>query len=381
MNTSASLPQVRAGLIGYGYAGKTFHAPLINASAGLTLAGVASSGAAKVRADLPDMPVFSDAEAMIVNPDIDLVVIATPNDTHAPLALAALQAGKHVVVDKPFALNLAEARQVVAAAERHDRFLSVFHNRRWDSDFLTVKQAIADGLIGDVTHFESHFDRFRPQVRDRWRERDGPGGGLWFDLGPHLVDQALCLFGLPDRVLADFARQRAGAQADDWAHVILSYGDRRVILQAGMLVAGGTHRFSAHGTHGSIVKKQSDRQEPQLLAGMTPGASGWGDDPDALMLHDGSGIVQNIAASPADQRHYYNNVADAISQGGPNPVAPVEALAVMAVIEAAFRSAETQATSKLALTRQEQSQFKAAIRQVAPRQTTTTASSTRAPSA
>jgi predicted dehydrogenase len=379
--TGAPLPPaVRAGLIGYGYAGKTFHAPLINAAAGLTLVGVASSNAAKVHADLPNIPVDSSAEALIDNPDIDLVVIATPNDTHAPLALAALQAGKHVVIDKPFALDLAEARQVVSTAARHDRFLSVFHNRRWDSDFLTVRQAIADGLIGNVTHFESHFDRFRPQVQDRWREQDSPGGGLWFDLGPHLVDQALCLFGLPDRVQAAFARQRAGAQADDWAHVILSYGDRRVILQAGMLVAGGTHRFSAHGPHGSIVKQQSDRQEAQLLAGMTPGASGWGNDPDALMLHDGSGIVQNIAASPGDQRHYYNNVADAISQGGPNPVAPVEALAVMAVIEATFRSAKAQATSTLALTQHEQAQFIETLCQVAPCQTATTASGARRPS-
>lgn len=363
MHDSASHSPVRVGLIGYGYAGKTFHAPLINAANGLTLAGVASRDAAKVRADLPDVTVYPDAKALIGTPDIDLVVIATPNDTHTHLALAALEAGKHVVIDKPFALNVDEARQVVAAAERHGRFLSVFHNRRWDSDFLTIRRALADGLIGDVLHFESHFDRFRPQVRDRWRERDGPGGGLWFDLGPHLVDQALCLFGLPDHVQASMARQRPGVPADDWAHVILSYGECRVILHAGMLVAGGSQRFVAHGTRGSLAKQLGDRQESQLLTGLAPGVSGWGHDPDDLMLYDGFGAVQSIAASPGDQRVYYDAVANAISKDCSNPVTPVEALAVMSVIAAAKCSADSQTAISLELTPQERAQFNCMARQ------------------
>ena len=267
--------RIRVALIGYGFSGKTFHAPLIRAVPGLELSLIGSSDTAKVHADLPGIPVISDPLTVATAPDIDLVVIATPNDSHAPLADAALSAGKHVVVDKPFTLDLASARALTTTATRHDRLLTVFHNRRWDSDFLTVRQALTDDVIGAVKHFELHFDRFRPQVRDRWREGDGPGSGLWVDLGPHLLDQVLLLFGLPDRVTGNLALLRDGARSDDWAHVVLDYPDKRVVLQASMLVAGGSPRFIVHGTDGSIVKQQGDGQEQQLLAGMTPGAAGW----------------------------------------------------------------------------------------------------------
>ncbi|MFN3459135.1 MAG: Gfo/Idh/MocA family oxidoreductase, partial [Novosphingobium sp.] len=174
-------------LVGYGYAGKTFHAPLITAEPALHLAVVVSRNPAKVHADLPAMRVEADITTVLADPTIDLVVIATPNDSHAPLAHAAIDAGKAVVVEKPLALTLAEAREIAAHAVARDTLLSVFHNRRWDGDFLTIRRAVEEGLIGKVAHFESHFDRFRPQVRDRWRENPGPGSGVWADLGPHLV--------------------------------------------------------------------------------------------------------------------------------------------------------------------------------------------------
>jgi predicted dehydrogenase len=208
---------------------------------------------------------------------------------------------------------------LIALSERHGGLLSVFHNRRWDSDFLTVRRAIADGLVGPVTHFESHIDRFRPQVRNRWRERGGPGSGLWFDLGPHLVDQALQLFGLPDRVQGNLARQRVqgnlarqrvDAQSDDWAHVVLDYQERRVILHAGSLTAGGTHRFTVHGTAGTLVKQKADRQEQQLRDGMRPGDTGWGEDPDALLVYDGNDTQQSVPAVAGDQRSYYEGIVD-----------------------------------------------------------------------
>ena len=345
--------RVRVGLIGYGFSGKTFHATLIQSVAGLELCAVSSRDAGKVHADFPAMVVHADPQALIAAEAIDLVVIATPNETHAPLARAAIAAGKHVVIDKPFTLDLDEARDLQALAERHERLLSVFHNRRWDSDFLTIRAAIDAKVIGDVTHFESHFDRFRPDVRDRWRERSGPGSGVWYDLGPHLVDQALVLFGLPDRVQASIATLRPGAMTDDWAHVVLSYGQRRVILQASMLVAGGVHRFTVHGTAGSMTKRCADRQEAQLLAGMRPGDAGWGEDPDPLLIHDGNGEREK-PATPGDQRHYYQRFATAIQGSSPNPVQPVEALAVMAVVETAFQSAKTGAACPLTLTGREQ---------------------------
>ncbi|MGC9270885.1 MAG: oxidoreductase [Acidiphilium sp.] len=340
---------IRVGLVGYGFAGQIFHAPLIQAVRGLSLVAIASSNAGKVHADLPAVTVHETLGAMITDDDIDLVIVATPNETHAPLSRLALQAGKHVVVDKPFALDLDEARDLLRVAEQANRNLWVFHNRRWDSDYLSVKTAIEAGVVGSVVHFESKIDRFRPVVRDRWRERAQPGGGIWFDLGPHLIDQTLQLFGLPDGVMASLARQRDGARIDDWAHVVLTYGERRVVLQGAMLVAGGSARFIVHGTGGSLVKLKPDPQESQLLAGMRPGERGWGLDRDALVVYGSEG-ERSVPATPGDQRRFYELVAAALRGEGAGPVRPIEALAVMAVLEAGAMSARNGVTARLALT-------------------------------
>ncbi|PXV59072.1 Predicted dehydrogenase [Dyella jiangningensis] len=357
---STSTTPLRVALIGYGFAGKTFHAPLIRGVPGLALSTVVSRDAGKVYADLPDVEVVATPEVALADPTLDMVVIASPNDTHAPLARAALQAGKHVVVDKPFALDVTQARELAAVAEREGRVLSVFQNRRWDTDFLGVRQLIADGRLGDVTHFESHIDRFRPQVRERWREQPGAGSGLWYDLGPHLVDQALCLFGLPDRVWASLAVQRDGGSVTDWAHVVLEYGQRRVLLHASMLVAGGSPRFIVHGTRGSAVKMKIDPQEAQLLAGLRPGDAGWGEDSDALLLYDGNGNVEQVAAPRGDQSRYYAAFRDAVRGQGANPVTPKQAITVMAVIEAAMASAANGQAVELALSEEERAAWAAA---------------------
>ena len=227
-------------LVGFGYAGQTFHAPLIAACPGLGLHTVVTSRPDEVAAACPGARAVPAFETVLADPEIDLVVLATPNALHAPQARAALEAGKAVVVDKPFALSPAEARAVADLARAKGLFLSVFHNRRWDADFLSLQQQIASGILGAVRTFESHFDRFRPEVRDRWRERDGPGGGIWNDLGPHLIDQALVLFGRPLGVSCDLAVLREGGQAVDWARAVLRYADKRVILHADM-----TTRLSA----------------------------------------------------------------------------------------------------------------------------------------
>ena len=327
-------------LIGYGYAGKTFHAPLIAAEPALHLAAVISRDAAKVHADWPGMRVEADLAAVLADQAIALVVIATPNDSHAPLAHAAIAAGKAVVVDKPLALTLAEARAISDHAAEAGVLLSVFHNRRWDGDFLTIRNAINNGLIGTVAHFESHFDRFRPRVRDRWRENPGPGSGVWADLGPHLVDQTLCLFGLPEKVVASFGTLREGALTDDWAHVVLEYAALRCVLHAGMLVAGGSPRFVVHGTEGSLVSQGLDPQEGQLLAGMPPGAPDWGVAPIPLTHHDAHGTAHPLAIAPGDYPRYYAEIAAALD-GAPLPVTAQDALAVMAVVEAAAEAARS----------------------------------------
>ena len=330
---------IRVALIGYGYAARTFHAPLIDAVPGLSLELVASSRPGEVRAERPDVEIEGDPMEAVVDRDIDLVVIATPNDTHFSLAQAALRVGKHVVVDKPLTPSLSEARALRATAEAQGRLLSVFHNRRWDSDFLSVRQAMHEGLIGEVRHFESRIERFRPQVRDRWREQPGPAAGVWWDLGPHMVDQALALFGWPDTVQANLARQRNGATTEDWAHVVLGFGAIRAVLHAGMLAAIPGPRFVVHGTRGSMVKAQPDPQEQQLIAGLRPGDRQWGMDPDPLQWRRGDGPTETRTAIPGDQSRFYVELAEAIVGQGPNPVPPTEAIRVMAVMEAAMLSA------------------------------------------
>ena len=330
-------------LVGYGFVGKVFHAPLIQATPGLQLHTVVSRDAGKVHADWPDSAVTPDAHAAFADPAVDLVVIASPNDSHAPLAIAALTQGKHVVVDKPFTLTLQEAQDVIAASERADRRVSVFQNRRWDADFLTVQRLIEEGALGRVAEFHSHFDRFRPVVQDRWRERDEPGGGLWYDLGPHLLDQAVHLFGLPQAINADIARLRDGAQAPDYFDVTLRYPGHRAILHASALVAGNGLRFAVHGTRGSYLKHGLDAQEDQLRAGMVPGTPGWGIDPrsgEVVQDRDGRLATEVAHAEHGDYRHYYAGMRDAILHGSPVPVTPQQALEVMRLIELGTRSAE-----------------------------------------
>ena len=348
---------INVALIGYGFVGKTFHAPLIASVPGLRLLVVSSGSEDKVKKDLPGVKVVAKTEAAIKDPEVDLVVIASPNDTHAPLAEMALNAGKHVVVDKPFTLNLDEARALALLAKEKKLLLSVFQNRRWDSDFLGIRKVIDSGMIGQVKHFESHMDRFRPEVRDRWREQDLPGSGLWFDIGPHIVDQALQIFGLPDSVSGDLAILRSGASINDWAHVTLSYPGHKVILHASMLAAGGVSRFTVHGDKGSLIKQNADQQEKQLIAGVLPGSETWGEDGDDLVVFDAHQQTTQIQTPRGDQSQFYLQIRDALSHEKANPVSPVQAIAVMAVLEAAVRSSDTGRVQKVELTEDEVAEF------------------------
>ena len=327
--------QLQVALFGYGYVGKTFHAPLINSVSGLELSVVVSSDADKVHADLPGVSVLSDHADAVSRGDIDLVVIATPNDSHFALAKLALSAGKHVVIDKPFTTTEAEAHELIALAEEKSLVLSAFHNRRWDADFLAVKQLIESGQLGEIMHFESHFDRFRPEVIQRWRET-AEHGGLWYDLGPHLVDQALQLFGAPLAISADLACQRDGAQQVDYFHVVLRYPKRRVILHASALVAGGSARFLIHGDKASFRKVGLDSQEVSLKRGEQPGLSGWGVDasPGCLLTPTGDQLEERlVSGEPGDYCRYYEGVRDAVLGLGADPVPASEAADVMRIIE------------------------------------------------
>ncbi|MBG2612741.1 oxidoreductase [Klebsiella oxytoca] len=338
---------IRVGLIGYGYASKTFHAPLISGTPGMTLAAVASSDENKVHADWPAMPVVSGPERILNDPNIDLEVIPTPNDTHFPLAKAALEAGKHVVVDKPFTVTLSQARELEALAKSGGRLLSVFHNRRWDSDFLTVKALINEGLLGEVGYFESHFDRYRPQVRNRWREQGGPGSGIWYDLAPHLLDQVVNLFGLPVSMQVDLAQLRPGSQSTDYFHAVLAWPQRRVVLHGTLVAAAETARFIIHGSRGSYVKYGLDPQEERLKSGERLPQEDWGYDmrDGVLTRAEGEDITEESWLTlPGNYPAYYAAIRDALNGSGTNPVPASQAIQIMELIEFGLESARHRTT-------------------------------------
>jgi predicted dehydrogenase len=330
---------IRVGLVGFGFVSKTFHVPLLQATDGYRITVVSSSRPAEVSAMLPDAEVVSRPEMLTAHPEVDLVVIATPNETHAPLAEMAMRAGRNVVVDKPFTISVEEARHLSAVATETGLLLSVFQNRRWDSDFLTVQEALCGDRLGRVVRFESRIDRFRPGVRDRWREVPGPGAGLLYDLGPHLIDQTLLLFGIPDNVQATLALQRRGAKTDDFFQLVLRYGEMIATLEAGSLVSGGTPRFAVHGDRASIVKQKPDIQEDQLRSGVLPTSPDWGRDPDDAVLYQGATEeTRALTAARGDQRRYYIALREAVHGRASNPVSPHQGATVMAIIEAALRS-------------------------------------------
>ncbi|MDN6179835.1 MAG: oxidoreductase [Halomonas subglaciescola] len=317
-------------------AGRTFHAPLIQACTELDLTAVVSRNAERVLRDLPGVEVLRRLEDLLERDAIDLVVIATPNATHFDTAQAAIEAGKHVVVDKPFTLTLAEARQLEAQASAARRLLSVFHNRRWDSDFLTLKAMLEAETLGRVVSLESRFDRFWPSVTDQWRDQSQPGAGIWYDLGPHLLDQARALFGMPREILLDLVTMRDGAEVDDHFFVLLKYDRLRVSLSAGSLVAEPTPRFRVHGTRGSYVTYGLDPQEAWLRQGRAP-TPYWGLDPSpgGLRLDEGKNTLVDraVTAIPGDYCAFYAGIAAALQKGTPSPVTPSEAIEVMLLLE------------------------------------------------
>lgn len=344
--------KIKTAIIGNGFVTEFFHIPLIHAVPGFDLVAIGSARSGKSNSSsghsVPVIPI-SD---VIADPGIDLIIVTSVNALHFSHAKAALEAGKHVVVEKPLTPTLREARELVAIAERERKILTVFQNRRWDSDFLTVSDAIKKGRLGEVVHFESHIDRYAPVVPDAWRETPGPAAGTWFDLGPHVGDQALLQFGLPQRVVASFSVQRNGAQTDDWFTVILEYENLRVVLRGTQLVPGCGIRFLVHGKQRTIVKYDQDVQERQLLDGLTPLDPGFGEDPDDALLIEPSGRIP-VAATTGAQSMFYVLLEKAIRCEGPSPVTFAEALAVMALLETAASCARDGVARALPLSNEE----------------------------
>lgn len=339
---------IPVGLIGYGTAGAVFHAPLIRACPHLRLAAVATSRKEQVEA-LSGVRAVGAVAELLSDPEIRLVVVASPSDTHFELACAALEAGKHVVVDKPFTLAAAEADELIERAAKRGCALSVFQSRRWDGDYLTVKRLIAEGALGTVYYYEARYDRFRPLIRSRWRELPGPGSGILYDLGPHLVDQALQLFGMPQAVSADAFAQRPGGQAIDYFHLALDYGPMRAVLHGSVLAPGAGPHFSIHGDGGSFLKYGMDSQEEALKAGKRPGDAQWGVDDASLHgeLTSADGERRRVETERGRLEAFYQEMAEHIALGATVPVDPRDARDNIAVIEAALRSVEVGRVVKM----------------------------------
>jgi predicted dehydrogenase len=340
-----------AAIVGFGYSTRTFHAPLVSSTPGVQLDAIVQRSGDEAAAAYPSSRVFRSVEDMLARSQAELVVIATSNLSHFPLAKQCLLAGKNVVVDKPFTVTLAEAEELVALAEKTGKVLSVFHNRRWDGDFLTLQKLLSDGQLGYVVRFNSNFDRFRPTVdTNAWRQRDEPGSGIMFDLGPHMLDQTVTAFGQPTAIRASIRRERHGAQTDDAFDLALDFsGGIHATLGASMLACTSRPRFSIYGGSGSWVKHGLDPQEADLKRGQRPPSTKWGQEPDNahgfLTLCDGTTTEkEEIVTLSGNYPAYYENVRDAIQGKAPLAVTPEQALRVMELLTLCQQSHREQRT-------------------------------------
>jgi scyllo-inositol 2-dehydrogenase (NADP+) len=314
---------INVGLVGYGISAKVFHAPFIATNRNFQLVSVVERHKQESKENFPQVQVVRSIDELLQNDAIDLVVITTPNETHFPYAKAALEAGKHVTLEKPVTTSSEEAKQLMEIARRSGKVLSVYQNRRYVSDFLTIKEILDKKLLGDVHTFEGHYDRYRAEARPQaWREHVLPGSGILFDLGPHLLDQVLYLFGIPNTIAADIRMQRPHAKVDDYFDLRLDYGFLKVILQAGMLVREPGPRYLIHGTKGSFVKWGEDPQEALLRAGVLPVGDNWGKEKEDIygMLNtelDGNIVREKYASHKGDYAAYYKNLYETIVKGKP----------------------------------------------------------------
>jgi predicted dehydrogenase len=350
------MPNLRVGLIGFGLAGESFHAPIIRGVPGMELACILQRHGSRAHEAYPDVRIARSLEDLLSDESIRLCVVATPNQSHLDLARRCLLAGRDVVVDKPFTTTVAEAVELVRLARQQKRLLTVYQNRRWDGDFQTVIKIVNSGALGRVVEYEARYERFRPNppAAAGWRDHQEPGSGILFDLGPHLIDQALFLFGAPQFITASVFTQRDWAKADDSFDICLQYPGVRATLRSRMLAYAPAAHFRLYGTNGSFVKYGMDPQEAVLRGGGelpqgTDWGPHWGEEPERLwgtlaMADGGSGIERKVKTERGDYRGFYANVRDAILQGIPPAVTLTQALRTMQTIELARQSSREQRT-------------------------------------
>ncbi|WP_263384293.1 oxidoreductase [Granulicella arctica] len=338
-------------VIGFGLAGRVFHAPFVSAVPGLRLNGIVQRKGDKASKAYPEARILRSVEEALADNTVQLVVVGTPNETHFALAKQALEAGKHVVIDKPFASTSDEARELITLAARKNVILAPFHNRRWDGDFLTVRKLLAEQAVGRLVTFESHFDRFRPLPREgTWKESSNPANGLLMDLAPHLVDQVLALFGTPEAITASVRKDRDNTDIEDAFDITLHYPRLLAMCRSSMIAADASPRFLLHGTRGSYKKFGLDPQEPTLLSGAQVPPIGMGDWLSEDKAHWGTLTIApdpaqpatltrtTIETEPGDYRNFYASVRDAINGTAPLAVPTEEGYRVIKLLELARES-------------------------------------------
>ncbi|MDI6048434.1 Gfo/Idh/MocA family oxidoreductase [Flavobacterium sp. XS2P24] len=337
------MQKIKTALLSYGMSGKVFHAPFLNFHPGFELLGSWERTKKLIHQDYPSVKSYATIEELLQD-DVDLVVVNTPVDTHYEYAKKVLLAGKHVLVEKAFTTTVAQAQELAALAKEKGLKLSVFQNRRWDSDFKTVQKIISDNVLGEIVEAEFHFDRYNPILSPKQhKETANSGAGILKDLGPHLIDQALCLFGLPQSVFADIRITREHSLVDDYIDILLYYSHFRVRLKAGFFVREAIPSFVVHGKKGSFLKARGDVQEDELKLGMKPNLDTWGTESSDKkgLLHteiNGEIVKEYIPTLQGNYYAFFDGVYNSIAQDAIEPVTAQDGVHVMQIIEAAIQS-------------------------------------------
>jgi scyllo-inositol 2-dehydrogenase (NADP+) len=344
---------IKTALLSYGMSGEIFHAPLLAVNPGFTLTSIVQRNSEKAKQRYPYVKIAKQVDEVMNDSAIELIVINTPNESHYPYATQALEAGKHVIVEKPFTVTTQEADNLIALAKKKNKILTVFQNRRWDGDFMTVKKVVENKWVGKIAEFELHYDRYRNYIEaNTWKEEQGPGSGILYNLGSHMLDQVLALFGLPLEVDARVGIQRPNGKVEDFYDIRMQYNDFHAIVKSSYLVRESTPRYILHGTEGSFIKYGIDPQEQALKDGKVPGTAGWGADAKELWgkinttiggLHI-EGHVETIAG---DYTQFYKNIFESIRNGKPLAVKPEESKDGIRLIEACYESSKSRKAIKL----------------------------------
>lgn len=338
------MSNINTALCSFGMSGWVFHAPFITNTPGFNFYGVWERTKNLAQEKYPGVKTFRSLEELLADRNIELVIVNTPSVTHYDYAMQVIQAGKHLIVEKPFTATVLQAEELIAAAKEKNVKLSVYHNRRYDSDYRTIKKILNEGLLGKIIEAEIHYDRYVPELSYKiHKETPTPGVGALYDLGSHLIDQALQLFGMPVALFADITINRPGSKVDDYFDVKLFYPDHRVILKSSYYVREALPGYQLHGTLGSFIKHKTDVQETDLQANKKPGGENWGVEPENQkgLLHtekDGKVIKEFITSLKGNYGDYYQAVYNAIRNNAPVPVKGEEAMNVIKIIETAIKS-------------------------------------------